>query len=69
MEKTILPMKEDIIMDKEPKDSEGLEHGLWVWYHHTGKLWHRGRYVHGEVKGLHLWYKSDGTLYSNKYYI
>jgi antitoxin component YwqK of YwqJK toxin-antitoxin module len=50
-------------------NSNGLKHGLWRDWHHTGELWFELTYVNGVVEGVwRTWYK-NGELMWVVYYV
>ena len=51
------------------RDSQGLQHGLWEWYHPDGHLVEREHYHHGKRHGLWEDYRPDGTTSLKRYHL
>lgn len=49
-------------------DTEGENHGYWIRYYHTGKLWYKGEYVHGKCYGYWIIYDDDCELSFKRFY-
>jgi antitoxin component YwqK of YwqJK toxin-antitoxin module len=50
-------------------DPQGNRHGVWEHYQLDGRMWFRGRYIHGEPQGIWKWHYKDGTVDAKEYYI
>ena len=49
--------KEDI----DPKDNKGYYHGYQEWYWGNGKIWYRGKWIHGDRIGYSEWHDNKQT--------
>ena len=48
--------------DIEPKDENGLNHGLHIYYYNNGHIMYKQNYYHGKYHGICESYFSNGNL-------
>jgi len=54
-------MSKEIKEDIDPTDNNGYFHGYQQWYWTTGKLWYRGKCIHGLEIGYLEWHDNKQT--------
>jgi antitoxin component YwqK of YwqJK toxin-antitoxin module len=55
-------IKKNFMQDKEPRNAQGQQHGIWEIYYDNGKLLYKGTYINGLRHGLWIWYYTNGKL-------
>jgi len=55
--------------DIDPTDKKGKHHGYHEWYWGNGKIWLRGKYIHGDRIGYHEWHSNYKSLDETNFYI
>lgn len=61
----------DKIQNTVPFDTEHhpRPHGLWETYWDNGQIRFKGRFIHGERSGLHIWFHGHGGVRDKYFFI